>query len=188
LKEERKPLSVRREEGLHVPSANLEEVLLSMTCCIWLHRKQCFFWEANSHLAITPVHQILGIPIPHHFVHKNQPLLPVQRQMHPLIVCKICFNIAMSFSHRASVWIFPSGLPNKNDYGYILFPVNTTFPAHFTLFLLLLCNNIRQRRFAYKLWSSSLCHFPYRPLLLPFSCVHIFTTVFFLYVQSVLVP
>lgn len=130
-----------------------------MTCSIWLHRTQCFFWEANSHLAITPVLHILGIPMPNHVVHKSQPLLPVQRQMNPL-VCKICFNIAVSFSQRASEWMFPSGLPTKNVYEYIFFPVITTFPAHFVLFLLYLCDNIRRRRFAYKLWSSSLCHFP----------------------------
>jgi hypothetical protein len=130
-----------------------------MTYCIWLHRTQYFFWEANSHLAITPVLHILGIPIPHHIVHKSQPQLSVQRQMNPHLVCKICFNIALSFSHRASEWISPSGLPTKNVYGYIFFPVITTFPAHFTLFLLYLCNNRRRRRFVYKLRSSPVCHF-----------------------------
>jgi hypothetical protein len=161
-----------------------------MTCCIWLHRTQCFFWEANSHLAITPVIHILGVPIPHHIAHKSQPLLPVQRQMNPLSVCKICFNIAVSFSHRASEWIFSPGLPTKNVYGYIFFPVITTSPAHLNLFLLYVCNNIRQRRFAYKLWCSSLCHFPPPSFVASFLlCPNIFYGVFFPeYVQPVLVP
>jgi len=42
-----KGLIIRPGEGLHATSANLEEVLLSMTCCVWLHRTQCVFWEAN---------------------------------------------------------------------------------------------------------------------------------------------
>jgi hypothetical protein len=55
----------------------------------------------------------------------------------------------------------------------------TTFAPHFTLSLLHFCNYIRQRIFAYELWGLSLCHLPHRPLLLPLSCVQIFSSVFF---------
>jgi len=64
-------------------------------------------WEANSRSTIQEIPRLLGNQKAHYRVHKNPPLIPILRQMHPPHIFPNCFpkirsNIILSATPKSS--------------------------------------------------------------------------------------
>jgi hypothetical protein len=80
--------------------------------------------------------------------------------------------------------LFPSGFPTNNLYAFLLSPICATWFTHLILDLLILIVLSEE----YKLWSSSLCSFPYSPITSSLFGSNILLSTLFSNTRSIYVP